>query len=70
MVTIFLKTPSPRPKTNPGNREPPTSSAHCKPRPPAANSVQYTKDIRDEKFARAYAHVYDHYFGAGLSAYA
>ena len=32
--------------------------------------IQYTKDIRDEKFARAYAHVYDHYFGAGLSAYA
>jgi len=32
--------------------------------------VQYTKDIRDEKFARAYAHVYDHYYGAGLSAYA
>ena len=31
--------------------------------------VQYTKDIRDEKFARAYAHVYDHYYGAGLSAY-
>ena len=32
--------------------------------------IQYTKDIRDEKFARAYAHVYDHYYGAGLSAYA
>jgi len=32
--------------------------------------VQYTKDIRAEKFARAYAHVYDHYYGAGLSAYA
>ncbi|MBA3058125.1 MAG: type I restriction endonuclease subunit R [Gammaproteobacteria bacterium] len=31
--------------------------------------LQYTKDIRDEKFARAYAHVYDHYYGAGLSAY-
>ncbi len=26
--------------------------------------------IRAEKFARAYAHVYDHYYGAGLSAYA
>ena len=32
--------------------------------------MEYTKDIRDEKVARAYAHVYDHYFGAGLSAYA
>jgi type I restriction enzyme, R subunit len=31
--------------------------------------INYTKDIRDEKFARAYAHVYDHYFGAGVSAY-
>ena len=29
----------------------------------------YTKDIRGEKMARAYAHVYDHYFGAGRSAY-
>jgi hypothetical protein len=29
----------------------------------------YTKDIRVEKLARAYAHVYDHYFGAGQSAY-
>ena len=27
--------------------------------------VQYTKDIRAEKMARAYAHVYDHYTGAG-----
>ena len=32
--------------------------------------VQYTKNIRDEKFARAYAHVYDHCYGAGLSTYA
>jgi type I restriction enzyme, R subunit len=30
---------------------------------------QYTQEIRSEKVARAYAHVYDHYFGAGLSAY-
>lgn len=30
---------------------------------------QYTRDIRTEKMARAYAHVYDHYFGAGQSAY-
>jgi len=29
----------------------------------------YTKDIRVEKLARAYAHVYDHYFGAGHSVY-
>jgi hypothetical protein len=29
----------------------------------------YTKDIRVEKLARGYAHVYDHYFGAGQSAY-
>lgn len=29
----------------------------------------FTKDIRAEKLARAYAHVYDHYFGAGQSAY-
>jgi type I restriction enzyme, R subunit len=29
----------------------------------------YTKEIRLEKLARAYAHVYDHYFGAGHSAY-
>lgn len=27
---------------------------------------QYSKDIRAEKLARAYAHVYDHYTGAGL----
>jgi type I restriction enzyme, R subunit len=27
--------------------------------------AQYTKDIRAEKMARAYAHVYDHYTGAG-----
>lgn len=31
--------------------------------------TQYTKDIRTEKMARAYAHVYDHYYGAGRSAY-
>ncbi len=29
----------------------------------------YTRDIRTEKLARAYAHVYDHYFGAGGSVY-
>lgn len=29
----------------------------------------FTKDIRAEKLARTYAHVYDHYFGAGQSAY-
>ncbi|WP_295686370.1 type I restriction enzyme endonuclease domain-containing protein, partial [uncultured Nevskia sp.] len=29
----------------------------------------FTRDIRTEKLARAYAHVYDHYFGAGESAY-
>ena len=29
----------------------------------------FSKDIRTEKLARAYAHVYDHYFGAGQSAY-
>jgi type I restriction enzyme R subunit len=29
----------------------------------------YTKHIREEKFARAYAHVYDHYFGSGQSSY-
>jgi len=31
--------------------------------------AQYTKDIRSEKMARAYAHVYDHYFGAGRDAF-
>uniref|UniRef100_UPI00356303B7 type I restriction enzyme endonuclease domain-containing protein n=1 Tax=Gemmatimonas sp. TaxID=1962908 RepID=UPI00356303B7 len=31
---------------------------------------KYTKDVRSEKMARAYAHVYDHYFGAGRSRYA
>lgn len=31
--------------------------------------AQYSKDIRTEKMARAYAHVYDHYYGAGRSAY-
>jgi len=30
---------------------------------------QYTREIRAEKMARAYAHVYDHYFGEGRSAY-
>ncbi len=29
----------------------------------------YTRDVREEKQARAYAHVYDHYFGPGQSAY-
>ncbi len=29
----------------------------------------YSKDVRAEKMARAYAHVYDHYFGDGQSAY-
>lgn len=29
----------------------------------------FTRDMREEKRARAYAHVYDHYFGAGASAY-
>ena len=29
----------------------------------------FTKEVRVEKLARAYAHVYDHYFGAGQSAY-
>lgn len=29
----------------------------------------FTRDVRDEKLARAYAHVYDHYFGAGQSVY-
>lgn len=29
----------------------------------------FTRDIRAEKLARAYAHVYDHYFGAGSSVY-
>jgi type I restriction enzyme, R subunit len=27
--------------------------------------AQYTKVVRAEKMARAYAHVYDHYAGAG-----
>jgi type I restriction enzyme R subunit len=30
----------------------------------------FTRDVREEKQARAYAHVYDHYFGAGQSVYA
>jgi type I restriction enzyme, R subunit len=29
----------------------------------------FTKQLRVEKLARAYAHVYDHYFGPGQSAY-
>lgn len=29
----------------------------------------FTSDIREEKRARAYAHFYDHYFGAGQSVY-
>ena len=31
--------------------------------------ARYSKDIRSEKMARAYAHLYDHYYGAGRSAY-
>uniref|UniRef100_E6PU44 Type I site-specific deoxyribonuclease HsdR n=1 Tax=mine drainage metagenome TaxID=410659 RepID=E6PU44_9ZZZZ len=31
--------------------------------------AQYSKDVRSEKLARAYAHVFDHYYGAGRSAY-
>jgi len=31
--------------------------------------AQYTRDLRAEKMARAYAHVYDHYFGADRSAF-
>lgn len=31
--------------------------------------ASYTRDVRDEKLARAYAHFYDHYFGAGESVY-
>ena len=37
-------------------------------RPPMLPSV-FTKDVRAEKMARTYAHVYDHYFGAGKSVY-
>ena len=29
----------------------------------------YTKDIRGETMARAYAHVYDHYYSPGRNAY-
>jgi type I restriction enzyme R subunit len=29
----------------------------------------YTREIRDEKLARSYAHIYDHYFGSGQSSY-
>lgn len=32
-------------------------------------TARYSKDIRTEKMARAYAHVYDHCYGAGRSAY-
>lgn len=31
--------------------------------------AQYTSDVRTEKMARTYAHVYDHYYGAGRSAF-
>jgi type I restriction enzyme R subunit len=31
--------------------------------------AQYTQDLRTEKMTRAYAHVYDHYYGEGRSAY-
>lgn len=31
--------------------------------------AQYTKDVRAEKLARAYAHVFDHYSGSDRSAY-
>ena len=31
--------------------------------------IAFDKDMRSEKLARAYAHVYDHYFGAGASSY-
>ena len=37
-------------------------------RPPHLPSA-YSREIRKEKLARAYAHVYDHYFGAGASVY-
>ncbi len=37
-------------------------------RPPKLPAA-YTKDIRVEKLARAYAHVFDHYYGSGQSAY-
>ncbi len=37
-------------------------------RPPALPAA-YTKDVRAETMARAYAHLYDHYYGAGRSAY-
>jgi hypothetical protein len=30
--------------------------------------AQYTKDLRVEKLARTYAHVYDHYSGPGRQA--
>jgi len=29
----------------------------------------YGKDLRTEKFARTYAHIYDDYFGAGRGTY-
>lgn len=34
-----------------------------------AGEALEAKGIRTEKMARAYAHVYDHYYGAGRSAY-
>jgi len=37
---------------------------------PPTLPAAYTKDIQIEKMARTYAHVYDHYYGAGKSAYA
>ena len=37
-------------------------------RPPTLPAA-YTKDMQVEKMARTYAHVYDHYYGAGKSAY-
>jgi type I restriction enzyme R subunit len=30
----------------------------------------FDKDVRSEKLARTYAHIYDHYFGSGASTYA
>ena len=37
-------------------------------RPPTLPAA-YTKEVRAEKMARAYAHLYDHYYGAGRSTY-
>jgi type I restriction enzyme, R subunit len=36
---------------------------------PSRLPAAFTKDIRAEKMARAYAHVYDHYAGPDRSAY-